>query len=559
MTKPRTDGVTIGDVIRLALPLSTTVTSGSDYRLRQVNWVIFAISWKQVVEEAQPGDLVLVPAALTEVPEARVREHLEKLVSRNIAGLVTFGNLPSAVIKLARERDLIILVIPSQTSTREMHQSISALIVDRQRQTTERGMQLYRRLSEMSREGQGLRAMTEIMSQLTGKIVVVQDKRLDIQAISQPINSPGDHDALINLLTNRDHLPSQLRNRKAAAKANQNHWQQVFPLDGNSEQQLGRLISPIVSGDRARGYVSVVGLADELDLLDTLTVEHGAAACALEMAKAKAISEAKKGLRGDFLEGLLAGNLPEEEISRLTSRLDHDTTRPHAILTLAWAGDDTAPSLRRLETSLNWVLTSHNRPVLVHLYGGNHICVFQGLADNDSEDMGSALELLRRLREQIEAEFPNARLITGMSGPAATIEEWPTVYRQAAQAMRLAARLNLDHVVDYNSLGIYQLLTKLENIPAVQAFCDEVIGPLADYDQKHRSSLVQTLEAYFDHHANISQTAESLFIHRNTLLYRLERIQELTGQNLNKADMRLAMHLSLKFWQLRPKNRDQVQ
>jgi purine catabolism regulator len=420
-------------------------------------------------------------------------------------------------------------------------------------------MQLYRRLSEMSREGQGLRAMTEIMSQLTGKIVVVQDKRLDIQAISQPINSPGDHDALINLLTNRDHLPSQLRNRKAAAKANQNHWQQVFPLDGNSEQQLGRLISPIVSGDRARGYVSVVGLADELDLLDTLTVEHGAAACALEMAKAKAISEAKKGLRGDFLEGLLAGNLPEEEISRLTSRLDHDTTRPHAILTLAWAGDDTAPSLRRLETSLNWVLTSHNRPVLVHLYGGNHICVFQGLADNDSEDMGSALELLRRLREQIEAEFPNARLITGMSGPAATIEEWPTVYRQAAQAMRLAARLNLDHVVDYNSLGIYQLLTKLENIPAVQAFCDEVIGPLANYDQKHRSSLVQTLEAYFDHHANISQTAESLFIHRNTLLYRLERIQELTGQNLNKADMRLAMHLSLKFWQLRPKNRDQVQ
>ena len=53
------------------------------------------------------------------------------------------------------------------------------------------------------------------------------------------------------------------------------------------------------------------------------------------------------------------------------------------------------------------------------------------------------------------------------------------------------------------------------------------------------------------HHGNISQTAESLFVHRNTLLYRMDRIQELTGQDLNNADMRLALHLSLKLWQLR--------
>ncbi len=99
----------------------------------------------------------------------------------------------------------------------------------------------------------------------------------------------------------------------------------------------GRLVSPIISGDRARGYLSVIGPAGSLDLLDSLTAEQGAAACALEMAKAKAVSEAKKALRGDFLEGLLAGTLPQEEINRLASRLDHDTRQPHAILTLILA------------------------------------------------------------------------------------------------------------------------------------------------------------------------------------------------------------------------------
>jgi purine catabolism regulator len=75
--------------------------------------------------------------------------------------------------------------------------------------------------------------------------------------------------------------------------------------------------------------------------------------------------------------------------------------------------------------------------------------------------------------------------------------------------------------------------------------------PLANYDSENRGSLVKTVQAYFDHHGNISQTAESLFVHRNTLLYRMDRVQELTGIQLEQANMRLALHLALKLWQLR--------
>ena len=129
--------------------------------------------------------------------------------------------------------------------------------------------------------------------------------------------------------------------------------------------------------------------------------------------------------------------------------------------------------------------------------------------------------------------------------------QWPAVHRQSVQAMQLGQRLHFRHLVEFNSLGIYQLLSQIEDIPAVQHFAREIIKPLADYDRQNRGSLVETIDAYFNHHANVSQTAESLFIHRNTLLYRLERIQELTGQDINQADMRLALQLALKLWQLR--------
>jgi purine catabolism regulator len=166
--------------------------------------------------------------------------------------------------------------------------------------------------------------------------------------------------------------------------------------------------------------------------------------------------------------------------------------------------------------------------------------------------MESAHQLARRLFEQIDAEYPKTQLIAGISGPAESLNEWPRVYQEALQAMQLGQRLKMHEMVDFESLGIYRLLGKLEDITAVQEFTNQVIGPLVQYDEQHRSTLVQTIDEYFNHHGNISQTAEALFIHRNTLLYRLDRIQELTGHNLNQANMRLALHLSLKLWQLRP-------
>ncbi|MBK8987245.1 MAG: helix-turn-helix domain-containing protein [Chloroflexi bacterium] len=537
----------IGDVLRLALPLSTTVSAGARHARRNVKWAVLLTSWADLDDQVEQGDLLIIPPVLEEqTPTTSLMDLLDKVVELEVAGLLIFKEVPENIAEKASALNLPLLVAPPGISVRDAHQAIVFLLADRQAATAERGMQLYRKLSEMSREEQGLQAMTDVMSKLTGKIVVIQDKRLEVRAISSPRTTDVDEAELIEVLMQRDELPAVLRNRKAAAKARQSYWQQLLPV-----KNLARLVSPIISGDRARGYLSVVGPADQLDLLDNLTVEHGAAACALEMAKAKAVSEAKKSLRGDFLEGLLAGTLPQKEIERLAGRLDHDTTQPHAVMTFAWNGPE-LPSLRRLETTINWLLRNHPRPALVHIYGDQHACVFQSL--KSVEDMESAHELARRLLEQVDAEYPNTHLMGGISGPVLTLADWPQVYHEALQAMQLGQRLKMNQVVEFGSLGIYRLLGRLENVPAVVEFTDQVIGPLVRYDDQHRSTLVQTIDAYFTHHGNISQTAEALFIHRNTLLYRLDRIQELTNHNLSQANMRLALQLALKLWQLRPES-----
>lgn len=553
MELPAQNDVTLSDVIRLALPFGTVVSTGPAQTDRTIGWIVTLPDWEALPNEVQAQDVVIVPRSLQEkTSPAELVTYLGQLTEIPAAALIAFKDVGAAVKRAAIELDFPLLVLPENTDLRYVQRVTTSLLLDRQAQTTERGMELYHRLSEMSLEGQGLAAMAELMSTLTGKIVSVQDKRLDFRAFAVPPNVDVDVEEVREVLAQRDNLPAVLRNRKAAAKARQSYWQQLLPV-GN----VGRLVAPIVSGDRARGYVSVVGPAGELDLLDSLTVEQGAAACALEMAKAKAVSEAEKALRGDFLEGLLAGTLPQQEIERLEGRLDHDTEQEHVILAFAWEneeGNEDGPEadldLERLEAAIMWLLSSHNRPALVHKYADDHVIVFQAL--RDPQELSSAHELDRRLREHIQAEFEGARLVSGLSGPAGTLPEWPTVHQEAVRAMQLGQRLQLNHLVEFNSLGIYQLLSQIEHVGTVQQFAQEIIGPLAEYDRRHRGNLVETIDAYFNHHANVSQTAETLFIHRNTLLYRLERIQELTGQDINQADMRLALQLALKLWQLRP-------
>lgn len=542
--------INIGDVLRLALPLDTLLIGGGIEARRFVNWVTILSSWDELESQAQPNDLVIIPPPLQATLESKsARPILESLAEFPVSGLVWIGEFGPEYTQNAESLNLTVLVAPANSSVRDIHQSVALLLLDRQTATSERAIQLYRQLSAMSREGQGLPAMTEVMSKLTGNIVVVQDKRLEIQAISWPSNTSVNREALVEALQQRDALPPVLRNRKAAAKSRQSTWQQLLHLD-QTHTPMGRLLSPIISGDRARGYLSVIGPASELDMFDSLTVEHGAAACALEMAKTKAVNEAKKSLRGDFLEGLLAGSLPRKEIERLEGRLDHNTKEPHAVMVAGWLGSG-KPSLRRLETSVHWVLSNHPRPALVHIFGNQYLVIFQAL--KNAEDMESARQLGRRILEQIELEFPEATLIGGISGPAITLSDWPEMYDQALQAMQLGERLKLtEQFVEFSSLGIYRLLYDLEDQPEVRRFADEIMRPLIDYDAHNRGSLVKTVESYFIHHGNISQTAESLFVHRNTLLYRMERIEELTGLNLDQANMRLALHLSLKLWQLRP-------
>jgi purine catabolism regulator len=156
-----------------------------------------------------------------------------------------------------------------------------------------------------------------------------------------------------------------------------------------------------------------------------------------------------------------------------------------------------------------------------------------------------ARAIAEQLAARLASELPDLTLALGR--PAPTLAAWPSSLREAEQALLLGRDLLASaRILDFGDLGVYRLLVVLRESPELHAFYHATLTALADYDRRQAGELLKTLEAFFANLGNLARTAAALHIHRNTLLYRLGRIVEISGHDLDDPEERLALWLALK-------------
>lgn len=101
-----------------------------------------------------------------------------------------------------------------------------------------------------------------------------------------------------------------------------------------------------------------------------------------------------------------------------------------------------------------------------------------------------------------------------------------------------------------NQSRFQDLLSHYEDRGIASEFCQEMLGTLVDYDHFHNADLLHTLRTYFRCNGNAVEAAGRLFLHRNSLYYRLQRIETLLNVDLKDPQTRLALHFALEMAEL---------
>ncbi|MGW8249427.1 MAG: PucR family transcriptional regulator [Anaerolineales bacterium] len=517
---------TLKEVLRLSVSEPITWLSGTDAESCPVRWVAGS------VDEAQNGDLLVIPAShLNGVVMQRARE-------QGVAALLLVGETGELENGLDNQAPAIAAIPETAGDARQIQRMILTLLVNQRAALIERGVRVHVQLSQLEAEGKGLSGLAKAMYEISGRGVMIQDKRGNLLAEHSSSTLLTIWSDVLKQMSALESLPELLTDRKKAGSQAAIH-RQKFP--GGME----RLVTPIVVGEIARGYLSLVGLEGEFDELDQLVLEQGGMVCAIEMARNKAVREAEKRLKGDLLTALLQGNLSSRDAALWVQQMGLDLDQAHAALRFAW-DDPSPPSLRRLETLVNGEVARLEIQVIVSPMGSEFVCFCQ--VSPGSKRPEQALALGRAVLEQGAMEYPHIACRCGVGSSVSTLEGWRTSLREAGQALELARRLGTGSPMYYPDLSVYRLLFQLEHSPEIISFQQETLGPLLEMEGS--GELVHTLETYFEYNGNLSQAAEGLFIHRNTLIYRLERIQSITNLDLDNPEERLAVQLALRIYRM---------
>ena len=157
--------------------------------------------------------------------------------------------------------------------------------------------------------------------------------------------------------------------------------------------------------------------------------------------------------------------------------------------------------------------------------------------------------MIRAAQPVVESDRSRVRLTVGVSGPADSVTALPGALHEAGSARRLAALRGSSaiSVVTSDEVASHELL--LATVPAsvLRSFRERLLGPLVAYDDQHRAELLPTLREFLACSGSWNACAAKMYVHVNTVRYRIRRIEELTGRDLSRLDDQVDFFLALRI------------
>lgn len=149
----------------------------------------------------------------------------------------------------------------------------------------------------------------------------------------------------------------------------------------------------------------------------------------------------------------------------------------------------------------------------------------------------AAHEFLDRIEKLIAEQYPDAKCLWGISEPLSKEVDYATSFRQASQALAYCVTAN-DRTTrfTYHRTRKAAITAELSRSEEIQKGAAEVFSRLLAYDQSSQVDLLKTLTTFIATNYNASKTAQKLHLNRQSLLYRLSRIEQLTGMSLHDHD-----------------------
>lgn len=166
------------------------------------------------------------------------------------------------------------------------------------------------------------------------------------------------------------------------------------------------------------------------------------------------------------------------------------------------------------------------------------------MADMTIEEQHEFIDIVREGLKMLL--IPEEKISIGVGRLTKSVRCLYKSYNQARaiQKLRMSGKINSENVF-YSDLGIYRLLMGIDDLEIMREYYRCTIGPLVDYDKNNNTDYCFVLDKYLKNDGSVKDTAEELFVHRNTINYKLGKISQILNMDISSMNTRVELIIAL--------------
>ena len=239
--------------------------------------------------------------------------------------------------------------------------------------------------------------------------------------------------------------------------------------------------------------------------------------------------------KGSFIKNIILDNILPSDIYVKSNELHFNNEEYRVVIVLKF---QTVPESSPIEI-IQCVFEPTSHDYVININEQDVVIVKEVEADVEAISLEQEAQALC----DAVAKQHGAKILVGISSVVETLKDLARAYKEARVALEVGKVFDTERrIMCYENLGIGRLIYQLPST-LCEIFLSEVFkkGSLESLDRE----TLMTVQSFFENNLNVSETSRKLFVHRNTLVYRLEKIRKLTGLDLREFDHAVTFKVAL--------------
>jgi len=560
--------------------MNLTVENILDYNIMKnakartgINFISMSyVQWISVIEMpvenfVRKNEVVLSTAIGCGQDIKLFEEFVKDIIESEAAALViALGkyvfDIPKEVIELAESKNFIIIEIPWEVRFSDVIENVMKEINSLHYKEREQSEKVQQELLKLILQETNLNYIAKFVQNHIEAPIIITDQGGIIQGKSSSIKGLEQlwKDYSVKGLIPSNKQVSTLTHDPAFQKF------EIIDVEGYLLLQLPILQ---VSGD-AQGYIFVVtpfgtSIESFLTPYRAHVLEHLATSIALWFSRKNAIEETKMRIRSDFVQDLAQGTiLSQNQANSRAKLLGYNLNCPYICIVgkpenlkdkfQKWKlnyksfEDWLENMIRYIEEEIFYAAQSLGKQLMVTYHGELLLIYLEVNYKLENNGTNNFLDLVdRRLCNLL----PEIIISWGIGNYHEGIKGFEKSYQNAKVALNIGKRKRGSGTrTMYENTKIDRVLLNLGQDKGMREIIMSTVEPLVQYDEARNADLITTFTTFNECHGNVSQTARELNLHRQSLRYRLRKIEFVTGLSLTNPEDLFLLDLSIKTWKL---------